>query len=413
MGSTLCEPMIYLDNNATTRPLDAVVEAMLPWLREGYGNPSSTHRLGQEARFAVEKARRQVADLLGAAPRQIIFTGGGSESISLALRGSLAARSDFSSRGGLALRGSVATNGGPAEASSRPRMVTTNAEHAAVLAATQTLEQDGVEVRRVRVDANGRLDVAEYAASLEDGATLVSLTHVNTETGVVEDVVESARIARRRRALVHVDAVQSVGKLPAGELCSVADLVSIAAHKFHGPKGVGALFVADGIRLRPLVAGGGQERDLRGGTENVAGIVGMGVAAEAAREALSEAPARMAALRDRLESGLAALGGGERVVAAAAPRVCNTATVLFPGVVAETLLIMLSESGLCASSGSACASGSVEPSHVLLAMGLSPSEARSAVRFSLSRFTTDAEIARTVEAVAAAVGRLRGQAGGR
>ncbi len=368
---------------------------MLPWLRDGYGNPSSTHRLGQEARFAVEKARRQVAELLGASPRQIIFTGGGSESISLALRGSLAAE------------------GGPAASSPRRRLVTTTAEHAAVLAAANELEQDGVEVRRIRVDAEGKLDIAEFAASLDDSVALVSLTHVNSETGVVEDVAALARVAKKHRAWVHVDAVQSVGKLPVAELCGPADLVSIAAHKFHGPKGVGALFVADGVRLRPLVPGGGQERDLRGGTENVAGIVGMGVAAEAAREALSEQSARMAALRDQLESGLLALGGGERVVATAALRVCNTTTVLFPGVVAETLLIMLSESGIYASSGSACASGSVEPSHVLLAMGLSPAEARSAVRFSLSRFTTEAEIARTVEAVTAAVGRLRGRSGGR
>lgn len=378
--------MIYLDNNATTRPLDEVAQAMLPWLDEGYGNPSSTHRLGQEARFAVEKARRQVAELLGVSPRQIIFTSGGSESISLALRG-----------------------GFPAKGS----LVTTTAEHAAVLAAAQELERDGVEVRRIPVNADGKLNVAELAASLDDSAALVSLTHVSSETGVVEDVGDLTKLAKKHGALVHVDAVQSVGKLPIAGICEQADLVSIAAHKFHGPKGVGALFVADGVRLRPLVAGGGQERDLRGGTENVAGIVGMGLAAEAARRALSEEPARMSALRDRLESGLLALGGSERVLAAAAPRVCNTATVLFPGVVAETLLIMLSELGIYASSGSACASGSVEPSHVLLAMGVSPSEARSAVRFSLSRFTTEVEIERTVEAVAAAVRRLRGRSGGR
>ncbi|GIK15260.1 MAG: cysteine desulfurase NifS [Planctomycetota bacterium] len=372
--------MIYLDNNATTQPLPDVIEAMQPWWREHYGNPSSTHREGQRARFAVEAARRQVAALLGAAPGRIVFTSGGTESINLALRGL------------------VLSPG-------RRRIVIGAADHAAVIGAAEARAAEGCEIVRAPVDADARLDRAAFAATLDERTALVSLTHVNPETGTIEEIAELASQARGFGARVHVDAVQSAGKL--GLNCGTwpIDFLSVSAHKLHGPKGVGALYVADRSALRALVAGGGQEGDLRCGTENVAGIVGFGVAAEHALRELSGNHARVAALTGELEARLVALVPGARAAGGGAPRVGNTTTIVFPGVDGEALLLLLSEAGLCASAGSACGSGSLDPSPALLATGMSARDARGAVRFSLSRFTTAEEVENAARIVREALAR--------
>ncbi len=368
---------IYLDNNATTRPFDEVIEAMAAVHRNGYGNPSSVHRFGQQARHAVERARRQVAALIGARPDQIIFTSGGTESINIAV----------------------------ASAARSPDIFfTSQAEHRAVLAAQERLLSPRRHLMHILlpVDADGQVQTGDFCddAGRELRGSLLSITAANNETGVIADVPALVRAAAASRTPVHVDAVQACGKMPVSVAAWGVELASISAHKFHGPKGVGALYARDREPLDALIVGGGQERGLRGGTENVAGIVGMGVAAERVRADLDEAVARMTRLRDRLEAEITVRVSGTRVVAAGVPRICNTSCIIFEGRSAETLLIQLSEAGVYASSGSACSSGSIEPSHVLLAMGIDERDARGAIRFSLSRFTTDAEIDRVIKVVA-------------
>ncbi|MBI4718745.1 MAG: aminotransferase class V-fold PLP-dependent enzyme [Planctomycetes bacterium] len=360
--------MIYLDNNATTMPLPEVVEAMNTVMHTGYANPSSIHQFGQSVRHRVECAREQVARLIGATPREVLFTSGGTESINTAIRGALAERPD------------------------KRRFVTTAVEHSAVMRLTEELGDEGYAVEYVSVDREGRLDEAHWAAAISEDTALVSLMAANNETGVMFDVPRLAGVAAERGVPVHVDAVQAVGKLPIDVSTWPVALLSLSAHKFHGPKGVGALFVRRRTRLRPLIVGGSQERDLRGGTENVPGIVGMGVAAEAALRQGGEAAVRVAGLRDALETGVLQREPAARVNGAGAPRVCNTSNISFPGLQAEAILIVLSEAGICASSGSACSSGSLEPSHVLKAMGIEDHIAHGAIRFSLSRFTTREEI---------------------
>lgn len=389
--------LIYLDNNATTRPLDEVASAMRACLADGYANPSSVHRLGQRARHAVETARSQVAHLIGAAPGEIVFTSGGTESINLALAGTLA-------------RVPIA----------RPVAIGA-ADHQAVLAVARHAARQGRPVATFPVDESGRISEAAFAQIL-DGApglaqglnlgvaqgppALVSLTAANNETGVICDIATLARLAHARGACVHVDAVQAVGRVAIDVRAWGADLVSLSAHKFHGPKGVGALYVRDRSSLAPLMLGGPQEGLRRGGTENTPGIVGMGVAARLAATDGAAAVERVAALRDRLERELCHRLPGVAVVACEVPRLCNTSCLIFEGVSAEKLLLALSEAGVCASSGSACSSGSLEPSHVLKAMGFDEPQARSAVRFSLSRFTTPGEIDRAMDLLAALIQRL-------
>lgn len=366
--------MIDLDANASTRPLPEVAEAMAAWLRAPGGNASSVHRAGQAARFAVEQARREVAALVNTEPDWVVFTASGTESINLALRGA-------------------------AIDEQRKTVVVTTVDHPAVLGAAAALEASGRRVIRVRVDGDGRLDRAAYDSALGERAGLVSLTHVNAETGVIEDIAELTSSAHRAGALVHVDAVQSAGKLAVDVRAWDADLVSLSGHKFHGPQGSAALIVREGVALAPLVAGGGQERGLRCGTENVAAIIGMGVAARAARDWLEQHDETVRTLRDRLETGLERFMPGLRVLGRQGPRVDNTSLAVLPDVTAETFLMVLSERGVCASGGSACASGSLEPSHVLTAMGVDPTVARRAVRFSLSRLTTARDIDRTLQII--------------
>ena len=374
--------MIYFDNNATTQPLPEVIDAMLTVLKEAYANPSSVHRFGQSVRHRVECAREQVAKAIGALPKEIIFTSGGTESINLAIRGAL-----------------------PMDPQKR-HVVTTAVEHSATLRVTEQLEAEGYTVDYVGVDREGRLDEAEWEAKLTDRTALATLMHANNETGVIFDVARLAAIAAKLQVPVHVDAAQSAGKLPIDVSSWPVQLVSLAAHKFHGPKGVGALYVQRRTRLAPLIVGGSQERQLRGGTEHVAGIVGMGVAAEAAVRDSHDVARKVGGLRDALESGLLANVPLAHVNGRGACRIYNTSNISFEGLEAEAVLLLLSEAGVCASSGAACSSGSLGPSHVLKAMGIEERIAHGAIRFSLSRFSARAEVDRVLTIVPQLLSRL-------
>ncbi|MFQ5590051.1 MAG: cysteine desulfurase family protein [Phycisphaerae bacterium] len=384
--------VIYFDNNATTQPLPEVVDAMIPLLREEYANPSSVHHFGQYVRHKVECARQQVADLIGAQPREVLFTSSGTEATNLAIRGLLAAAS---------------ASGGPRSAKPpRARFVTTAVEHSATMRVAQWLEAQGYLVDYVAVDREGRIDEGEWEAKLTDDVALASLMHANNETGVIFDVSHLAELAAQRGIPVHVDAVQSVGKLPIDVSSWPVQLVSLAGHKFHGPKGVGALYRRRRTRIAPLLVGGRQEQDLRAGTENVAGIVGMGVAAEEAKKEGHLVAQRVRELRDALETGLQAAWPDAHINGGGAERLYNTTNISFPGLEAEAILILMSEAGICASSGSACSSGSLEPSHVLRAMGVGEWIGHGSIRFSLSRFNTRREVDEVVAAVPKLLSRL-------
>ncbi len=374
--------LIYLDNNSTTRVADEVVSAMAAFWRDEYGNPSSLHLKGQAARHAVETARAQVADLIGAKPREIIFTSGGTEADNLAILGTLAAYPR------------------------KRHVVTTSVEHAAVHSLCLQLEQQGYRVTFVNVDETGRLDLDQFADALVEETAVASVMYANNETGVVFPIEDIARIAATKGVPLHVDAVQAAGKLPLDAARLGAKMMSLSAHKIHGPKGVGALYVGRGVRLRNQIVGAHQERDIRPGTENVAGIVGFGAAAELAKRRLADAAERMSTLRDRLERGIIERVSCARVIASDSPRLPNTTTIGFESLAAEAILVALSEQGVCASSGSACSSGSLEPSHVLRAMGVDPAVAHGAIRFSLSHETTQAEIEQTLEVVPGVIDRL-------
>jgi cysteine desulfurase len=373
---------IYLDNNSTTRIAPEVLEAMMPYLKDEYGNPSSLHRSGQAARHAIEMARQDVADLIGADPREIVFTSGGTEADNLAILGALAAHP------------------------TKRHIVTTAVEHVAVHSLCERLATQGYRVTFVKVDVQGRLDLNEFADALDGDTAIASVMHANNETGVIFPIEEIAKIAAEKRVLLHVDAVQTAGKMPLEMKTMQPALLSIAAHKFHGPKGAGALYVRKGVRMKNQLVGGHQERDIRPGTENVAAIVGMAAAARLARERLSKPQAQIGALRDRLEMGVLGTIEFAHVIGAESPRTCNTTTIGFESLEAEAILIALSEEGVCASSGSACSSGSLEPSHVLKAMGVDERIAHGAVRFSLSSYTTSEEIDRALEIIARVVKRL-------
>lgn len=373
---------VYLDHNATTPPDPRVLDAMLPFLRESFGNPSSLHWYGQRARAAVEEARGRVAALIGAEPAEVVFTASGSESDNMALRGAVA-------RAGGARRG----------------VVTTAVEHHAVLHAAKALGAEGAEVRVARVGEDGRLELDDLDAKLDAATLIASVMLANNETGVVQPVAEAARLARARGALVHCDAVQAAGKLAVDVRALDVDLLTLSAHKLYGPKGVGCLYVRRGTKLAPLVHGGAQERNRRAGTENVAGIVGFGVAAALAKDALGAEAERVRLLRDRLEGRLLATSGARRN--GGEPRLANTSNVSFEQVDAEALLIAIDLDGVAASTGAACAAGGLEPSHVLKAMGFPPERVQSSLRLSLGRGTTEAEVDYAAEVITAAVARQR------
>jgi len=360
--------VVYLDNNATTQIAPEVRAEMEPLLGELYANPSSMHSFAGRAGALVSLARERVALGLGCAPEEIVFTSGGTEGDNAAIRAALAARPE------------------------RPKLVTTRVEHPAVLNVAKLEQSAGRPVAFVGVDRQGRLDLEELAAAVGPDTALVSVMLANNETGVVFPILEAAEIAKRAGALLHVDAVQALGKIPLSLADLPADYLVVSGHKVHGPKGVGALFVRRGAPFRPLIVGGHQERGRRGGTENTAGIVGLGKAVDLAVSGLATEAPRMAALRDRLEKGLLAAIPDAIVNGDPESRLPNTLSVAFKYVEGEAMLLMLDELGVCASSGSACTSGSLEPSHVLRAMGVPFTFAHGSLRFSLSRATTDQEI---------------------
>ena len=374
---------IYLDNSATTRVDEKVLEAMLPCFRENFGNASSVHIFGQEARAVVEEARRSVAELLGADTREIVFTSGGTESDNAALWGVF--RSGY-----------------------RPgnHIITTKIEHPAILATCKALESAGAEVTYVPVNASGRVDPGAIEEAMRESTILVSVMHANNETGVIQPIEEIAAIARKRGILLHTDAVQSVGKIPANVRDLGVDLLSLSAHKIHGPKGVGVLYIRKGTKTIPFMTGGSHERKRRAGTENVPAIAGLGAAARLARERQPEMQTRVGALRDSLESQILSRVQGARINGQA-PRLPNISNLSFENLEGEAAVIALDLEGVAVSTGSACSSGALDPCHVLTAMGLRPEVVQGSLRFSLCYHNTGAEVDRAVQILESVIQRLR------
>jgi cysteine desulfurase len=375
---------IYLDNNATTRVAPEVLEAMLPCYEKAYGNASSVHAFGQEAKALLDDARQQLAHLLNAEPNEIVFTSGGTESDNLALRG-------------------------VAEASHRPKkhIITTRVEHHAVLHTCQALQKSGVEVTYLPVNSEGLVDPQEVRKAIIPDTVLISIMHSNNEIGTSQALNEIGQIALAHDVYFHTDAVQAAGKLPLDVDELQADLLSVAGHKFHAPKGVGALYVRKGTRLRPLFFGGAHERNRRAGTENVPQIVGLGAAAALAGNGLEDRARAVGELRDHFEHEVSRRIAGVALNGSRASRISNTSNLRFERADSESLVINLDLAGVACSTGSACASGSIEPSHVLLALGLPVEQAFSSVRFSLSRYTTRDEIETVLDILPEVVSRCR------
>jgi cysteine desulfurase len=376
---------VYLDNNATTRVLPEVAEAMLPFLTEHYGNPSSIHRFGSAVGERLAVAREQVAHLIGATdPIEIIFTSCGTEGDNAAIRGMLEARPN------------------------KRHIVTTQVEHPAVLGLCQHLEKKGYRVTWLSVDENGGLDAEELRSALTDDTALVSVMWANNETGVIFPIEQIGAIVKAKGIPLHVDAVQAAGKIDLKVKDLPVDLMTISGHKFHAPKGIGALYVKRGLTFPPFMIGGHQERNRRGGTENVPGIIGMGKAAEVASSRIDSDATRIRGLRDQLESLLLKSCPGSRVNGDMQKRLPNTCNISFRYLEGESILVLLDQQGICASTGSACTAGSSEPSHVLRAMKVPPDWLQGAVRFSLGRFNTEKEIDYVNEKMPAIVQRLEG-----
>jgi cysteine desulfurase len=374
---------IYLDNNATTRPHPDVIRAVTDFLSKTEGNPSSVHSTGRRAREAVENARAAVARLIGADASDIVFTSGGTESNNMALFGVVATRAK------------------------NPHVITAKTEHSSVLEPCRKLEEWGARVTYLPVDANGVLDLEVLRQAISPETVLISIAYANNETGVIQPVRQIAEIARCHNVLFHTDAVQAAGKIPLDGNRDGADLLSLSAHKFHGLKGTGALYLRKGVTISPIIHGGGQERGLRPGTENTAGIIAMGEAAAIAIAELEQTARRTESLRDLLYEGISERFPWVKVNGHPTRRLPNTLSLCFRDISGEELVAFLDREGVCVATGSACASGQPEPSHVLLAMGLTEQEARSTVRFSLGRETSGEDIERTVYAVARIIGRYR------
>jgi len=375
--------VVYFDNNATTKVAEEVFEEMRPLFCELYGNPSSMHTFGGQIGRRISRAREQVAGLLGCDPSEIIFTSCGTESDNAAIKGTLAA------------------------VPNKRKVVTTRVEHPAVLATCRDLENSGYTVVEVGVDKRGRLDVAELDAQVDENTALVSVMFANNETGTIFPVEEIAEIVASKGAIFHTDAVQAVGKLPIDLSKSHIDLLSLSGHKVHAPKGVGVLYVRKGTRISPFMLGGHQERGRRAGTENVPGIVALGKACELAGEKIVEENTEVKRLRDKLESAILKTCPDCRVNGDTENRLPNTSNISFEYIEGEAILLMLDRYGICASSGSACTSGSLEPSHVLRAMGVPFTAAHGSVRFSLSRYNTEQEVDYAIEVVPQIIERLR------
>src|SRR5215467_14345027 len=372
---------VYLDNNATTPVLPEVFEAMRPFYLEQFGNASSIHHYGQHARAAVEKARASVAALMNARPAEIVFTSGGTESDNLGIFG-LVQRGDH--------------------------VITSTIEHSAVMNTCKRLEQMGCEVTFVGVNNRGEIDPADVRKALRPNTRLISIMMANNETGVVQPVEETGKIAEEADIFFHTDAVQAAGKIPIDVQKIRCDALSISGHKIHAPQGTGVLYIKKGTLIQPLIYGGSHERQRRAGTENLPGIVGIGTAAELSKFWLEDnGPAEMAAMRDRLQNAILDSVDGTGINGLGAPRVPNTASIYFDHVEGEALVIALDLKGLSVSSGAACSSGAIEPSHVLLAMGLSHDRARGSLRLSLGKQTTNEEIDFAIQVVPETVARLR------
>ena len=375
--------VIYMDNNATTKVADEVIDEMMPYLREKYGNPSSMHTFGGQIGKKVAQARRQVAALLGCEPDEIIFTSCGTESDNTAIKGTLEMYPN------------------------KRKVVTTRVEHPAVLTTCRELERHGYSISEISVDRQGNLDIDELGFRLDDNTALVSVMYANNETGVIFPVEQIAEIAAARGIVVHTDAVQVAGKIPLNLKDSAINLLSLSGHKLHAPKGIGVLYVRRGTRIGPFMHGGHQEAGRRGGTENVPGIIALGKACQLALSHLEEENSRVKSLRDKLEKGILQSCPDCFVNGDTPNRLPNTTNISFEFIEGESILMMLDQFGICASSGSACTSGSLEPSHVLRAMGVPFTAAHGSIRFSLSRYNTEADVDCVVEKMPAVVNRLR------
>ncbi|HBW22121.1 MAG: cysteine desulfurase NifS [Elusimicrobia bacterium GWA2_56_46] len=377
------ERVVYLDNNATTRVAPEVAEVMGPFYTELYGNPSSMHFFGGGVQKHLDEARRKVGELIGAAPEEIIFTSCGTESDSTAIWSALRAYPD------------------------KKHIVTTRVEHPGVLNVCKFLETQGYRITYLPVDPEGRLNLEDLKLAVTPETALVSIMWANNETGVIFPVEEAARIVHAKGALFHTDAVQAAGKIPINLRDAKIDMLSLSGHKLHAPKGIGVLYVKKGARFSPFLMGGHQERGRRAGTENVPYIVGLGKAAELALKNMERENAQVKALRDRLQEGLLKTIPNVRVNGGGAERLPNTANISFEYVEGESILIMLSEKGICASSGSACTSGSLEPSHVMAAMAVPQTYAHGSIRFSFSVYNTEAEVDFVLKEMPPIIERLR------
>lgn len=374
---------IYFDNNATTKMDEQVLEEMKPYFSEFYGNPSSMHTFGGQVGHKIGKAREQVAELLGCEPSEIIFTSGGTESDNTSIKGTLAA------------------------VPNKRKIITTRVEHPAVLAVCRDLENHGYTVVELSVDKKGRLDLSELEKQLDDDTAIVTIMYANNETGVIFPIDKIAEMVKSKGSVFHTDAVQAVGKIPIDLSKSNIDLLSMSGHKLHGPKGVGFLYVRKGTRLSPYQLGGHQESGKRAGTENVPGIIGLGKACELARENIKIENNKVKKLRDKLEKAILKKCTDCMVNGDTESRLPNTSNISFEYIEGEAILLMLDQHGICASSGSACTSGSLEPSHVLRAMGVPFTAAHGSIRFSLSKYNTEDEVDFTIKTIPPIISRLR------
>lgn len=379
----LAHKVIYTDNNATTRVAPEVFEEMKPYLTDLYGNPSSIHTFGSQVSYKIDEARAKVAALLGAQPTEIVFTSCGSESDNAAIMGILSSNP------------------------SKRHIITTRVEHPAVLNLCGHLSKSGYDVTYLSVDRKGQLDLGELSESIRHDTAIVSVMYANNETGVIFPIEKIGSIVKEKNIAFHVDGVQAAGKVPIDLSNSTVDLMALSGHKLHAPKGVGVLYIRRGTMIRPFLIGGHQERGRRAGTENVASICGLGKAAELTVKHLEEENTRVKALRDRLEKALLEKIPHTFVNGDTASRLPNTTNISFEFVEGEAILLHMDRHGICASSGSACTSGSLQPSHVLRAMGVPFTAAHGSIRFSLSRYNTDSEIDEIIEAVPAIIKKLR------
>jgi len=375
--------VVYMDNNATTRVDPEVLQEMMPYLSDYYGNPSSMHTFGGQVGSKIRKARQQVAALLGCEPDEIVFTSCGTESDNAAILGTL----------------SIAPH--------KRTVITTRVEHPAVLSPCRNLEQHGYRIIELSVDKHGCLDLAELESAINDDTAIVSVMYANNETGVIFPIETIASFCKAKGVTFHTDAVQAVGKIPLNLKTSNIDMLSLSGHKLHAPKGIGVLYVRRGTRLSPYLLGGHQENNRRGGTENVPGIVALGKACELALRHLDEENTQVKALRDKLEAQILATCPDCMVNGDSESRLPNTLNISFEYIEGESILMMLDRFGICASSGSACTSGSLEPSHVLRAMGVPFTAAHGSIRFSLSRYNTEQEVNFVAEKLPPIINRLR------